>query len=31
MPAARPPILFTNAASHWWDGSEVYGEQRKRR
>jgi hypothetical protein len=21
----RPPILFANAASHWWDGSEVYG------
>lgn len=22
---AEPPILFANAASHWWDGSEVYG------
>ncbi|MEU1118548.1 MULTISPECIES: peroxidase family protein [unclassified Streptomyces] len=22
----RPPLLFANAASHWWDGSEVYGE-----
>ncbi|MET8142160.1 peroxidase family protein [Sphaerisporangium sp. NPDC005288] len=21
----RPPILFGNSASHWWDGSEVYG------
>jgi hypothetical protein len=21
----EPPILFANAASHWWDGSEVYG------
>ncbi|MBA9002593.1 peroxidase family protein [Thermomonospora cellulosilytica] len=21
----RPPILFANHASHWWDGSEVYG------
>ena len=21
----RPPIFFGNAASHWWDGSEVYG------
>ncbi|MFC7382444.1 peroxidase family protein [Sphaerisporangium rhizosphaerae] len=21
----RPPILFANSASHWWDGSEVYG------
>ncbi|WP_328421114.1 peroxidase family protein [Streptomyces sp. NBC_00443] len=20
-----PPILFANTASHWWDGSEVYG------
>ena len=20
-----PPILFANSASHWWDGSEVYG------
>ncbi|MEU3909964.1 peroxidase family protein [Streptomyces sp. NPDC029721] len=20
-----PPRLFANAASHWWDGSEVYG------
>lgn len=23
--AAEPPILFANTASHWWDGSEVYG------
>ncbi|MEO3807536.1 peroxidase family protein [Sphaerisporangium sp. B11E5] len=22
---ARPPLLFGNMASHWWDGSEVYG------
>ncbi|ARX82343.1 peroxidase [Streptomyces alboflavus] len=21
----RPPVLFANTASHWWDGSEVYG------
>ncbi|MFJ7043048.1 peroxidase family protein [Streptomyces sp. NPDC101112] len=21
----QPPILFANSASHWWDGSEVYG------
>jgi hypothetical protein len=21
----KPPILFGNTASHWWDGSEVYG------
>ncbi|MGW4751944.1 peroxidase family protein [Streptomyces chartreusis] len=21
----RPPLLFGNTASHWWDGSEVYG------
>ncbi|GAA2725601.1 peroxidase family protein [Actinocorallia aurantiaca] len=21
----EPPILFANTASHWWDGSEVYG------
>jgi len=21
----EPPILFGNTASHWWDGSEVYG------
>ena len=21
----KPPIYFGNAASHWWDGSEVYG------
>jgi hypothetical protein len=21
-----PPTLFGNAASHWWDGSEVYGD-----
>ncbi|MFE0104992.1 peroxidase family protein [Streptomyces sp. NPDC059009] len=25
LPAGRPPILFGNSASHWWDGSEVYG------
>ncbi|MEC4017872.1 peroxidase family protein [Streptomyces sp. H27-D2] len=24
-PGERPPILFGNTASHWWDGSEVYG------
>ncbi|UBU15543.1 peroxidase family protein [Nonomuraea gerenzanensis] len=23
--ATGPPVLFANAASHWWDGSEVYG------
>lgn len=23
--AGKPPIYFGNAASHWWDGSEVYG------
>ncbi|GAA2411184.1 hypothetical protein GCM10010191_20320 [Actinomadura vinacea] len=22
---AMAPILFANSASHWWDGSEVYG------
>ncbi|WP_204029802.1 peroxidase family protein [Sinosporangium siamense] len=22
---AEPPVLFANTASHWWDGSEVYG------
>lgn len=21
----EPPILFANTASHWWDGSEIYG------
>jgi hypothetical protein len=21
----EPPVLFADAASHWWDGSEVYG------
>ncbi|MEU1149109.1 peroxidase family protein [Streptomyces sp. NPDC005863] len=26
LPGDRPPLLFANAASHWWDGSEVYGE-----
>ncbi|MER6122470.1 peroxidase family protein [Streptomyces sp. NPDC001795] len=26
VPGGRPPILFGNVASHWWDGSEVYGE-----
>ncbi|GGV25394.1 peroxidase family protein [Streptomyces spectabilis] len=26
VPEGRPPILFGNTASHWWDGSEVYGE-----
>ncbi|GAA3823106.1 peroxidase family protein [Streptomyces phyllanthi] len=25
QPGGRPPILFGNSASHWWDGSEVYG------
>ncbi|MEV0321810.1 peroxidase family protein [Streptomyces sp. NPDC050658] len=25
LPGDRPPILFANSASHWWDGSEVYG------
>ncbi|MPY60005.1 peroxidase family protein [Streptomyces spongiae] len=25
QPGNRPPILFGNYASHWWDGSEVYG------
>ncbi|MFJ9966958.1 peroxidase family protein [Streptomyces avermitilis] len=25
LPGNRPPILFGNVASHWWDGSEVYG------
>jgi Animal haem peroxidase/Catalase len=25
----RPPILFGNTASHWWDGSEVYGPNEK--
>ncbi|MFI0450270.1 peroxidase family protein [Actinomadura sp. 6N118] len=24
-PGTEPPILFANNASHWWDGSEVYG------
>ncbi|NKZ02328.1 peroxidase family protein [Actinomadura latina] len=24
-PADGPPTLFANTASHWWDGSEVYG------
>ncbi|WP_433226085.1 peroxidase family protein [Actinomadura formosensis] len=23
--AGGPPVLFSNTASHWWDGSEVYG------
>jgi hypothetical protein len=23
--SGKPPILFGNTASHWWDGSEVYG------
>ncbi|HEV3231240.1 MAG TPA: peroxidase family protein [Candidatus Dormibacteraeota bacterium] len=22
----RPPIYFRNAATHWWDASEMYGE-----
>lgn len=26
VPGGRPPFLFGNTASHWWDGSEVYGE-----
>jgi hypothetical protein len=25
----RAPVLFGNEASHWWDGSEVYGSDRK--
>ncbi|MGW7068276.1 peroxidase family protein [Streptomyces sp. NPDC054855] len=25
LPGDQPPILFANTASHWWDGSEVYG------
>ncbi|WP_372344865.1 peroxidase family protein [Streptomyces sp. KL116D] len=25
LPGDEPPILFGNTASHWWDGSEVYG------
>ncbi|MFE0381752.1 peroxidase family protein [Streptomyces inhibens] len=24
-----PPALFANTASHWWDGSEVYGNDRQ--
>ncbi|MFF4364775.1 peroxidase family protein [Streptomyces sp. NPDC001594] len=24
-----PPVLFANAASHWWDGSEIYGGDEK--
>lgn len=23
------PLLFANASSHWWDGSEVYGNSRE--
>lgn len=23
---SRPPIYFHNAATHWWDASEMYGE-----
>ncbi|MEV7193119.1 peroxidase family protein [Streptomyces sp. NPDC093510] len=26
LPGDQPPVLFANTASHWWDGSEVYGE-----
>jgi hypothetical protein len=26
----QAPILFANAASHWWDGSEVYGPDEKK-
>ncbi|WP_405889008.1 catalase [Streptomyces sp. NBC_01136] len=26
QPGNRPPLCFGNVASHWWDGSEVYGE-----
>ncbi|MDL2408670.1 peroxidase family protein [Rhizobium calliandrae] len=26
----KPPIYFGNAASHWWDGSEVYGPDNKK-
>lgn len=29
LPGGRPPLLFANAASHWWDGSEVYGENER--
>ena len=25
----QAPILFANSASHWWDGSEVYGPDAK--
>ncbi|MGW5734244.1 MULTISPECIES: peroxidase family protein [Streptomyces] len=25
LPGNQPPVLFANTASHWWDGSEVYG------
>ena len=25
----QAPILFANSASHWWDGSEVYGPDEK--
>lgn len=25
VPGDQPPVLFGNTASHWWDGSEVYG------
>ncbi|GAA3052695.1 peroxidase family protein [Streptomyces glomeratus] len=25
VPGGRPPVLFGNTVSHWWDGSEVYG------
>lgn len=24
-PKAGDGVLFANASSHWWDGSEVYG------
>jgi hypothetical protein len=24
----RPPLLFADTASHWWDGSEVYGSDK---
>ncbi|MFF8644541.1 peroxidase family protein [Streptomyces sp. NPDC015345] len=29
LPGGQPPILFANTASHWWDGSEVYGENER--
>ncbi|MFF1378215.1 peroxidase family protein [Streptomyces sp. NPDC058308] len=29
LPGDQPPVLFANVASHWWDGSEVYGENER--